>query len=35
MLVALVAGMVLCAAFNPLQRSLVLIVAGGSKVIFI
>jgi len=34
-LIALVGGMLIYGAFNPLQRSLVLIVAGVSKVIFI
>ena len=34
-LIALVGGMLIYGAFNPLQRSLVLIVAGASKVIFI
>ena len=34
-LIALVGGMLIYGAFNPLQRPLVLIVAGASKVIFI
>jgi hypothetical protein len=34
-LIALVGGMLIFGAFNPLQRPLVLIVAGASKVIFI
>ena len=34
-LVALVGGMLIYGAFNPIQRSLVLIVAGASKVVFI
>ena len=34
-LIALVGGMLIYGAFNPIQRSLVLVVAGASKVIFI
>ncbi len=34
-LIALIGGMLIYGAFNPLQRPLVLIVAGASKVIFI
>jgi len=34
-LIALVGGMLIYGAFNPLQRPLVLIVAGASKAIFI
>src|SRR6185436_10030490 len=34
-LIALVGGMLLYGAFNPIHRSLVLIVAGASKVVFI
>ena len=34
-LIALVGGMLIYGAFNPPQRSLVLIVAGASKIIFI
>ena len=34
-LIALVGGMLIYGAFNPIQRPLILIVAGGSKVVFI
>ena len=34
-LIALIGGMLIYGAFNPLQRGLVLVVAGASKVIFI
>jgi hypothetical protein len=34
-LIALVGGMLIYGAFNPIQRSLVLVVAGASKLIFI
>jgi len=34
-LIALVGGMLIYGAFNPIQRALVLVVAGASKVVFI